>query len=295
VPAETGRRPYDPALLLRIYIYGYLNRVQSTRRLERECQRNVELMWLTGRLAPDFKTIADFRSDNGRGIRNVCSQFVLVCRKLKLLSEGVVAVDGSKFKAVNNRDRNYTPHKLEQRIKQVQESIDRYLQALDTADRTQPQDLPAKTERIQDKLAKLRQQMGRLRQVQQELPRQPDQQLSLTDPDARSMATSGRGTGTVGYNVQIAADIHHHLSRRARGHQRRARPGGAHADDRAGAAGAGAQADRRAGRPRLLQQPADPPVRAVRRQRLRAQAANLRGQVRGALRQGRLHLHRQAR
>jgi transposase len=106
VPADTGRRPYDPALLLRIYIYGYLNRVQSSRRLERECQRNVELMWLTGRLAPDFKTIADFRRDNGRGIRNARSQFVLVCRKLKLLAERVVAVDGSKFKAVNNRDRN---------------------------------------------------------------------------------------------------------------------------------------------------------------------------------------------
>jgi transposase len=211
VPADTGRQPYDPALLLRIYVYGYLNRVQSSRRLERECQRNVELMWLTGRLAPDFKTIADFRRDNGRGIRNACSQFVLVCRKLKLLAEGVVAVDGSKFKAVNNRDRNYTPRKLEQRIKQVQDSIDRYLQELDTADRTQPEDLPARTERIQDKLGKLRSQMSQLRQVQQELPTQPDGQLSLTDPDARSMATSGRGTGMVGYNVQIAADIQHHL------------------------------------------------------------------------------------
>ena len=210
-PAETGRPSYHPAVMLSIYIYGYLNRVQSSRRLERECQRNVELMWLTGRLAPDFKTIADFRRDNGPGIRNVCSQFVLVCRKLKLLADGVVAVDGSKFKAVNNRDRNFTPHKLEQRMKQIQESIDRYLQALDTADRTQPDDLPAKTAQIKDKVTKLRRHMRHLREVEKELQQQPDKQLSLTDPDARSMATSGRGTGVVGYNVQAAVDTQHHL------------------------------------------------------------------------------------
>jgi ribosomal protein L14E/L6E/L27E len=168
-------------------------------------------MWLTGRLAPDFKTIADFRRDNGRGIRQACSQFVAICRKLKLLVDGVVAVDGSKFKAVNNRDRNFTPHKLEQRMKQIQESIDRYLQALDTADRTQPEDLPAKTAQIKDKVAKLRRHMRTLREVEKELHQQPDRQLSLTDPDARSMATSGRGTGVVGYNVQAAVDTRHHL------------------------------------------------------------------------------------
>jgi transposase len=211
VPAATGRPAYHPGVLLKIYIYGYLNRVQSSRRLERECQRNVELMWLTGRLAPDFKTIADFRRDNGRGIRQACSQFVAICRRLKLLVDGVVAVDGSKFKAVNNRDRNFTPHKLEQRMKQIQESIDRYLEALDTADRTQPVDLPVRTERLQDKLGKLRRQMNELREVERQLQRQPDQQLSLTDPDARSMATSGRGTGIVGYNVQIATDTTHHF------------------------------------------------------------------------------------
>jgi ribosomal protein L14E/L6E/L27E len=163
-------------------------------------------MWLTGRLAPDFKTIADFRRDNGPGIRNVCSQFVVFCRKLKLLADGVVTVDGSKFKAVNNRDRNFTPRKLEQRMKQIQESIDRYLQALDTADRTQPDDLPAKTAQIKDKVAKLRRHMRILREVEKELQQLPDKQLSLTDPDARSMATSGRGTGVVGYNVQAAVD-----------------------------------------------------------------------------------------
>jgi len=210
-PCETGRPSYHPSVLLKIYIYGYLNRIQSSRRLERECQRNVELMWLTGRLAPDFKTIADFRRDSGKGIRNACRQFVMICRQLKLLAHASVAVDGSKFKAVNNRDRNFTPHKLEQRMRQVEESIERYLSALETADRTQPADLELKTARLQDKLTSLRQQMKQLRAIESKLQQQPDKQLSLTDPDARSMATSGRGTGMVGYNVQMAADTKHHL------------------------------------------------------------------------------------
>ena len=210
-PANTGRPSYHPSVLLKIYIYGYLNRVQSSRRLERECQRNVELMWLTGRLAPDFKTIADFRRDSGKGIRNACRQFVIICRQLKLLTQGSVAIDGSKFKAVNNRDRNFTPHKLEQRMRQVEESIERYLGALDTADRTQPVDLELKAARLNEKLSKLRTQMQQLREMERRLQDQPDKQLSLTDPDARSMATSGRGTGMVGYNVQMAADTKHHL------------------------------------------------------------------------------------
>jgi transposase len=210
-PASTGRPSYAPAVLLKIYIYGYLNRIQSSRRLERECQRNVELMWLTGRLVPDFKTIADFRRDSGKGIRNACRQFIMICRQLKLLAHASVAVDGSKFKAVNNRDRNFTLHKLEQRMRQVEESIERYLNALETADRTQPADLDLKTVRLQDKLTSLRQQMKQLRAIGTKLQQLPDKQLSLTDPDARSMATSGRGTGVVGYNVQLAADTKHHL------------------------------------------------------------------------------------
>ena len=135
-PALTGRPSYHPSVLLKIYIYGYLNRIQSSRRLEREAQRNVELMWLTGRLAPDFKTIADFRRDNGAGIRNACGRFVALCRELKLFSQAIVAVDSSKFKAVNSRDRNFTPGKIDGRKRQIEESIHRYLQALDTADRT---------------------------------------------------------------------------------------------------------------------------------------------------------------
>ena len=211
VAAATGRPGYHPALLLKIYIYGYLNRIQSSRRLERETQRNVELMWLTGQLSPDFKTIADFRHDNGKGIRNVCKRFVALCRQLNLFSQAVVAIDGSKFKAVNNRDKNFTPHKLEQRMKQIDESIERYLNALDTADRTQPADLEARTAHLQEKLGKLKKQMQYLREIEQQLKQQPDKQLSQTDPDARSMATSGRGTGMVGYNVQTAVDTKNHL------------------------------------------------------------------------------------
>jgi transposase len=211
-PAATGRPSYHPAVLLKIYIYGYLNRIQSSRRLEREAQRNVELMWLTGRLAPDFKTIADFRHDNGVGIRNVCRRFVELCRELKLFSQAVVAVDGSKFKAVNARDRNFTPGKVQKRQEQIEESIKRYLDALDTADRTQaPTEVQAKAEHLQDKLRTMREQMRRMQGIEQQLKHEPDGQLSLTDPDARSMATSGRGSGIVGYNVQVAVDAKHHL------------------------------------------------------------------------------------
>ena len=210
-PAATGRPAYHPAVLLKLYIYGYLNRIQSSRRLEREAQRNVELMWLIGRLAPDFKTIADFRRDNGKAIRKVCQQFVLLCRKLDLFSQSIIAIDGSKFKAVNNRDRNFTEGKLKARMAQVEESIERYLAAMDTADRTQPEFAEAKTSRLKDKISKLRQQMQDLKAMEQRLREAPDGQVSLTDPDARSMATSGRGTGIVGYNVQTAVDDKHHL------------------------------------------------------------------------------------
>ncbi len=167
-PAETGRPGYHPGALLKIYIYGYLNRIQSSRRLERECSRNVELMWLTGRLAPDFKTIADFRRDNGTGIRNVCRRFVELCRELKLFSQAIVATDGSKFKAVNARDKNFTPNKVQERQEQIEESIKRYLDALDTADKTQgPAEFNAKADRLQDKLKTMREQMRRMKQIEQ--------------------------------------------------------------------------------------------------------------------------------
>jgi transposase len=211
IPALTGRPSYHPGVMLKIYIYGYLNRVPSSRRLERECQRNVELMWLTGRLAPDFKTIADFRRDNGAAIRNVCRRFVELCRGLKLLSSDIVAIDGSKFKAVNSRDKNYTAGKIDKRRQQIEESIQRYLDAIETADRTNPTGSDVKAVRLYEKIARLREEMRELARVRKQLQKQPDKQLSKTDSDARSMATSGRGSGIVGYNVQVAVDAKHHL------------------------------------------------------------------------------------
>jgi len=181
-PSITGRPSYHPAVLLKIYIYGYLNRVQSSRRLERECQRNIELMWLTGRLAPDFKTIADFRRNNSTGIRNVCRRFVVLCGDLKLFSQALVAIDGSKFKAVNTRDRNFTAGKVDKRQQQIEESIQRYLSALETADRTQPAEIELKTTRLREKIAQLRQQVHSLDQIKQELKTLPDGQISMTDP-----------------------------------------------------------------------------------------------------------------
>ena len=210
-PAATGRPAYHPSTLLKIYLYGYLNRVQSSRRLEREAQRNIELMWLTGRLAPDFKTIADFRKDNGAAIRAVCTRFVEICRRLRLFTGAVVAIDGSKFKAVNNRDKNYTVAKVIGRMEQVDASIARYLRALDRTDREESDVAEAKSARLREKIDGLRQQMRALKVMEQTVADAPDQQVSLTDPDARSMATSGKGTATVGYNVQFAVDAEHHL------------------------------------------------------------------------------------
>ena len=211
-PKETGRPGYHPSVLLRLYIYGYLNRVQSSRRLEREAGRNVEVMWLTGRLAPDHKTIADFRKDNGAAIRKVCSQFVSLCRGLGLFADAAVAIDGSKFKAVNNRDRNFTRAKMQRRMAQIEDSVERYLQQLDSADRQEPsQALATRTERLTEKIEKLRLEMQRLKALEVQMLATPDQQISLTDPDARSMATSGRGSGVVGYNGQASVDIEHHL------------------------------------------------------------------------------------
>jgi transposase len=210
-PAATGRPGYHPSLLLKLYVYGYLNQVASSRRLEREAGRNVELMWLTGRLAPDFKTIADFRKDNGPAIRSACRQFVELCRRVGLFTLQVAAIDGSKFKAVNARDRNFTPAKLKARMEQVEASIARYLAALETADRQEGELAKGKTERLAEKIAKLRAQMAAFQALAPVLAAAPDQQLSMTDPDARSMATSGRGSGIVGYNVQAAVETEHHL------------------------------------------------------------------------------------
>src|ERR671925_627715 len=184
-PSATGRPAYHPSTLLKIYLYGYLNPGQSSRRLEREAQRNTELMWLTGRLAPDFKTIADFRKDNGAAIRAVCARFVVLCRELGLFTRAVVAIDGSKFKAVNNRDKNYTVAKVIGRMEQVDASIARYLRALDQADREESDIAEAKSIRLTEKIAGLRRQMRAWKGMEQTVHQRRNQQGSPTDPHPR--------------------------------------------------------------------------------------------------------------
>ena len=209
---KTGRPGYHPSLLLKLYVYGYLNRVQSSRRLECETLRNVEVMWLLGRLVPDHKTIAEFRKDNGDAIRKVCAQFVELCREIGLLAVASVAIDGSKFKAVNNRDRNFTRAKMQRRKDQIAKSVTRYLEQLDSTDRQEASPAKdARKTRLSEKITKLREEMQRLKVLEKQMEASPDQQVSLTDPDSRSMATSGRGSGVVGYNAQAAVDTEHHL------------------------------------------------------------------------------------
>ena len=207
-PKATGRPAYHPAVMLKLYLYGYLNRIQSTRRLEREAGRNIEMMWLLGRLQPDFKTIANFRRHHGKAIRKVCAEFVVLCRKMDLFSQALVAIDGSKFKACNNRDKNFTPAKLQRRVEEIEKSITRYFARLDRMDNEEP---TAETQsgKLKDKIASLKQEVERLKALEPEIKSAPDKQLSMTDPDARSMRS--RGTGIVGYNVQTGVDAEHHL------------------------------------------------------------------------------------
>jgi transposase len=209
VPALKGRPAYHPAIMLKLYVYGYLNRIQSARRLEREAGRNVELMWLLGRLAPDFKTIADFRKDNTKAIRMVCRGFVMICRKLNLFSDAFVAIDGSKFKAVNSSDRNFTQAKVKRRLEQIEKSIEQYLAEIVSTDRQESSTVKDKSERLENKITKLKKEVEKLNKIEEQLNATPDKQISLTDPDARSMRS--RGTGIVGYNVQTAVDVKHHL------------------------------------------------------------------------------------
>ena len=181
--------PYHPSVLLKLYIYGYLNCVQSSR-LEGEAGRNVELMWLLGRRVPDHKTIADFRKDNGKALKKVCARFVELCRKMGLLATASVAIDGSEFKAVNNRDRNFTRAKVERRRTQLEASVARYLNQLDTADRQEPTEaLAAKAMRLKEKLVKLKEEMSKLAVYEKRMLASPDQQVSLTDVIRRAILT----------------------------------------------------------------------------------------------------------
>lgn len=210
-PTNKGRPGYDPALMLKLYVYGYLNRVQSSRRLEREAQRNVELMWLLGRLAPDFKTIADFRKDNGDAIKEVCAEFVLLCKRLDLFCDAEVAVDGSKFKAVNNADRAFSKAKIKRRRENIDQSIDRYLEDIKKADRQDTKESRSIKVHLKERLAKVKKEAKRLELLEKKLMKTPDKQLCLTDPDSRIMATRGRSSVLVGYNVQSAVDTKNHL------------------------------------------------------------------------------------
>jgi transposase len=205
---QTGRPGYHPATMLKLYIYGYLNRIQSSRRLEKEAHRNVELMWLLERLTPDFKTIADFRKNNSKGIKNACRAFIDLCRQMQMFTDVTVAIDGSKFKAVNSKPNNFTPQKAKDHIARVEQSISNYLEKLDQADRdTQPD---ANTELTATKLAWLKKRLGELQEIQQTVEQQSDKQLSLTDPDSRLMKTNNLNR-QVCYNVQTAVDTKNHL------------------------------------------------------------------------------------
>ena len=208
VAADTGRPAYHPSTMLKLFVYGYLNRIQSSRRLEREAGRNIELMWLLGRLAPDFKTIADFRKDNGKGIKNTCREFIGLCRQMNMFTDAIVAIDGSKFKAVNSKDNNYTPKKLQFHIDRVERHIDNYLQQLDDADKETEKHIDGTP--IQEKITWLKLRLAELKTLEVEVNQHPDKQLSTTDPDSRLLKTQGM-TRAVCYNVQSAVDTKHHL------------------------------------------------------------------------------------
>lgn len=208
MPADTGRPGYHPSTLLKLYVYGYLNRIQSSRRLERESGRNVELMRLLGQLAPDFKTIADFRKDNAEEIKNTCRTFIDLCRQLNVFTDAVVAIDGSIFKAVNSKKNNYTPAKLKFHIERVERHIDDYLQQMETADEEENQ--TADDTPIKDKFKKLKQKLDELKTLKNQVKKSPDKQVSLTDPDSMLLKTQGM-TREVCYNVQTAVDAQNHL------------------------------------------------------------------------------------
>jgi transposase len=287
--AATGRPGYHPATMLKLYVYGYLNQVQSSRRLEREAGRNVECMWLTGKLAPDFKTIADFRRNHGAAIQAACRRFVLVCRNLGRIAGGTVAVDGSRLRAVNARDRNFTPVTIRRRMEQVDASIQRYLGMLDTADRQEGEASELRTARLTTRLDALRRQMRDLEAMEQAVVAAPDRQISLTDPDARAMASAGGGTGLVGYNLQAAVDADTHIVG-ARSDQSWPRP---HVAGQHGGTGPRCHRHRYAhlaGRSRLLLGSGGAGLRKGRRRGDLPQATNLRRQGRGALRQAGLCL-----
>ena len=208
---ETGRPPYHPGDLLKLYLYGYLNRIRSSRQLERESHRNVEVMWLIQRLAPDFKTIADFRRYNREPVRQVCREFTLFCKNLELFSGELVAIDGSKFKAVNSRRKNFTKKRLKRTIQKLDEDIDRYLDEMDEADEEEPEEKKLSAEELQEKIEEMRRRRAEAEKMKKELDESGETQISLTDPDSRMMPVSGDRRTDVSYNVQVSVDEKHKL------------------------------------------------------------------------------------
>ena len=206
--ANTGRPPYDPAVLLKLYLYGYLHRVRSSRGLEAEGHRNVELIWLLGKLTPDFKTIADFRKDNLKPLKAVARQFTLLCRKLELFGGELLAIDGSKFRAVNSRDQNFNAAKLEELIARADARLAEYLEQLDTADAAEPNSTAISKTELAAKIAALREKQDWHKELLEQLDGE-QKQISATDPDTRKMPTA-HGM-VVGYNAQLAVDAKHKL------------------------------------------------------------------------------------
>src|SRR6202789_1410150 len=208
-PKATGRPGYAPGDLLKLYIYGYLNRVRSSRRLEAECHRNIEVIWLLRTLKPDFKTIADFRADNRAAFKAVFRAFTLLCKRLDLFGRELLAVDGTRIKAVNNKDRNFTRGSLKQFIKMADERLDDYLKRLDEGDAGEARTGGSRTKNLAEKIEALREKRGRYGALLAQLERTGENQISLTDPDSRAMAA--HTTVGVGYNIQIAVDAKHKM------------------------------------------------------------------------------------
>jgi transposase len=207
--AATGRPGYAPGDLLKVYIYGYLNRVRSSRRLEAEVNRNIELIWLLGSLKPDFKTIADFRRDNRAAFRSVFREFVVLCRRLALFGRELIAVDGTRIKAVNNKDRNFTRGSLEKFIAAADERLDDHLRRLDAGDIAEAGKSGSRVKHLAEKIEALRKKRGEYDALRKRIERTGESQISLSDPDSRAMATHTK-VG-VGYNVQIAVDAKHKM------------------------------------------------------------------------------------
>ena len=252
-PKATGRPGYHPATMLKLYLYGYLNRMQSSRRLEQEARRNLELMWLVGRLAPDFKTIADFRAENAAAIRNVCREFIVLCRRWNLFTEATVAIDGSKFKAVNHRDRNFTSRKMATRMALIEQSIAEYLGQLDRMDRRETPRQPRQRVRLQQRLrcaAGGDEPAGGAQGPSGGRPGGP----GVADRPGRPL-DGELGQGDWHRRLQRAGGGRDQASpdRVARGDERRLRPTPAEAHGRAGPRGPRHEPAHRAGRSRLLQ------------------------------------------